>query len=62
MGIRPMSMLTMEELSRFMFMPVEELRKKTVCNPNILTFILEHTAGVVAEQVYRLEGQMEERR
>ena len=55
-------MLSMEELSRFMFMPVEELRKKTVCNPNILTFILEHTAGVVAEQVHRLEDQMEERR
>jgi hypothetical protein len=62
MGIRPMSMLTMEELSRFMFMPVEELRKKTVCNPYIFTFILENTAGVVAEQVHRLEGQMEELR
>ena len=57
-----MSMLTMEELSRFMFMPVEQLRKKTVCNPNIFTFILENTAGVVAEQVHRLEDQMEERR
>ena len=62
MGTRPMYMLSMEELSRFMFMPVEELRKKTVCSPNIFTFILEHTAGVAAEQVHRLEDQMEGRR